>query len=102
MDLQKILVSVVIAAILGAFAWGREVDKKLVLLDVLSGDLDDVVDTMKMLHPPRGVERPTQLDVFFGSDGRSSKRRKTLERLRQQVETPPPGDDDASAARLET
>lgn len=102
MDLQKILISVSVAAILGGFAWVRDIDKRMVMLDVLSDDLDNVVGTMQMLHPPRSSELHAAEETFFGSDSGSPKRRKMLEQLRQQ--TAPPvakGDDDDSAAPQE-
>ena len=91
----KVLPALVIASILGGFAWVRDVDGRLLIIE---DDLTEAIEVVRMLHPPRIAADSAPPVLLTAPSPKADKRRQMLQSLKEQARSPQTdGDDDDSA-----
>ena len=94
--LASMVTALVLSGIGGGYLWVQDVSVRLSLVE---DDLGETVDVIGMLHPPSPTAA-LPVEPLFLTDGKEDKheeRKRALQKLRAQMESAAPGDDDDSA-----
>ena len=73
--------SLMTASIIAGFSFIKDVESRLAIIE---DDLGETVEVVGMLHPPSRASLSVESETFY-ADNKKKKRKKTLDRLREQA-----------------